>query len=160
MGKALQSRILHRSTTTRRTTDLSRGADPHYGRAMRRHVTPLLAATVALALTAATPAAAKAPPKGKYDCTIGGSTLFGTLTIKGGGAYRHRGSTGRYVAKGGQKTYPDGVVGFDISFRKGTLGGMKGRWYKGKDGTPEGSYEIALRNPRDDFESIYCTRRK
>ena len=126
---------------------------------MRRPLATTLACTTALALAAAPAATAKAPPKGKYDCTIGGSTLFGTLTIKGGDVYRHRGSTGRYIARGGQKTFPDGVVGFDIRFRKGTLGGMKGRWYKGKDGTAEGTYEIALRNPRDDFESIYCTKR-
>ncbi len=126
---------------------------------MRRPLGTTLACILALCVAGAAPAAAKAPPKGKYDCTIG-STLFGTLTIKGGGVYKHRGTKGRYIAKGGQKTFPDGVVGFDIRFRKGDLGGMKGRWYKGNDGTPEGTYEIALRNPRDDFESIYCSRRK
>ena len=113
----------------------------------------------ALALTAV-PASAKAPPRGKYDCTIGGSTLFGTLTIKRSGRYTHRGSTGRYTARGGAVTFPDGIVGYRIRFRRGTLAGVKGRWYKAKDGTPEGTYEIALRNPRDDFESIYCSRRK
>ena len=122
-------------------------------------VVAALAAVAVLAVTAV-PAAAKAPPRGKYDCTIGGSTLFGTLTIKSSGRYAHRGSKGRYIAKGGAVTFPDGIVGYRIRFKSGTLGGMRGRWYKAKDGTPEGTYEIALRNPRDDFESIYCGRRK
>ena len=128
---------------------------------MRRLSVTLAASSVSLALLVAAPAVAKAPPTGKYDCTIGsGGTLFGTLTIKGGGKYRHRGTSGTYSAKGGKVTFPDGIAGYRISFRKGTLGGMKGRWYKAKDGTAQGTYEIALRNPRDDFESIYCGRRK
>jgi hypothetical protein len=126
---------------------------------MRTLTASTIACIAALGIAAA-PAAAKAPPKGKYDCTIGGSTLFGTLTIKGGGRYSHRGSNGRYVAKGGSVKFPDGITGYRISFKGGTLKGMKGRWYKSNDGTPAGNYEIALRNPGSNFESIYCDRRK
>ncbi|MBI4897592.1 MAG: hypothetical protein HY827_04405 [Actinobacteria bacterium] len=112
--------------------------------------------TAAIALLIAAPAAAKAPPRGAYDCVIGsGGTLFGTLTIKSKSRYAHRGSHGTFRAKGGLRTYPDGIAAYPISFKKGTLGGMKGRWHK----TSDGVYEIALRNPTDDFESIYCDRR-
>ena len=104
-------------------------------------------------------AEAKAPPKGKYDCTIG-SILFGTLTIKGGSKYSHRGTNGTFTHGKSMKTFHDGIRGWTLKFKKGDLGGMRGRWYKGNDGTPEGTYEIALRNPRDDFESIYCGKRK
>jgi hypothetical protein len=120
----------------------------------------VLAAACAVAVLPVPTALAKAPPAGKYDCTIGGSTLFGVLTIKKNGDYRHRGSQGTYRAKGRRVTFQDGVRGWRISFKGGTLAGVKGRWYKGLDGTPEGSYEIALKNPRDDFESIYCGKRK
>jgi hypothetical protein len=123
----------------------------------RRLVPALLCAAVAVPVPFAE---AKAPPRGKYDCTIGGSTLFGTLTIANGGVYRHRGTKGTYTAKGGKVTFPDEVKGYRISFKGGSLAGVKGRWYKALDGTPEGTYEIALKNPRDDFESIYCSKRK
>lgn len=117
-------------------------------------------ATAVLLLIAAPAAMAKAPPKGKYDCTIGGSTLFGTLNIKSKSDYTHRGSKGTYTHGASKKRFSDGISGWTLRFRKGTLGGMRGRWYKATDGTPEGTYEIALRNPRDDFESIYCDKRK
>ena len=126
---------------------------------MRRAVA-ITATCLAVLVVSAVPASAKAPPRGKYDCTIGGSTLFGTLSIKASGRYGHRGTKGRYIAKGGAVTFPDGIVGYRIRFKRGTLDGVRGRWYKAKDGTPKGTYEIALRNPRDDFESIYCSRRK
>jgi hypothetical protein len=126
---------------------------------MNKLFVSLLACAAALGVTTAT-ATAKAPPHGKYDCTIGGSTLFGTLTIKGGHKYTHRGTHGRYVAKGGAVKFSDGITGYRMSFKRGDLKGMRGRWYKSNDGTASGSYEIALRNPRDDFESIYCDRRK
>jgi hypothetical protein len=48
-----------------------------------------------------------------------------------------------------------GVQGWSIKFKSGSLKGFKGRWYKAKDGTAEGTYEIALENPLNDFESIY-----
>ena len=35
-----------------------------------------------------------------------------------------------------------------------TLGGMRGKWTRSTTGV-----EIALRNPRDNFESIYCSKR-
>jgi hypothetical protein len=103
-----------------------------------------VAATAALGFSAA-PAAAQAPPTGKYDCVIGSSsTLFGTLTIKSGSRFSHRGTRGRFTHSGKK-----------LRFRGGTLDRMRGRWYR----SSSGRYEIALRNPRDDFESIYCTRR-
>ncbi len=124
-------------------------------------VSAILTITCVAALAVgASSATAKAPPKGKYDCTIGGSTLFGTLTIKKGGHYTHRGTKGHYVAKGGKVNFPDGITGYRIKFKGGSLKGMNGRWYHAKDGTPAGNYEIALRNPIDGFESIYCDRRK
>ena len=104
----------------------------------------LAAACAAALLLPAGSAQAAAPPKGKYDCVIGASsTLFGTLTIKSGKKYTHRGTKGTFRANGRK-----------LRFRRGTLGGMRGRWYVATGGTPE----IALRNPRDDFESIYCTK--
>jgi hypothetical protein len=125
----------------------------------RPATTPLAVAATALLLLAAT-AEAKAPPTGKYDCTIGGSTLFGTLTIKRAGRYEHRGSKGTFTHGEKKKRFSDGIVGWTLRFKRGNLGGMRGRWYKASDGTPQGTYEIALRNPRDDFESIYCSKRK
>ena len=120
-----------------------------------------LALLAALSLLSAAPLAAeaKAPPKGKYDCVIG-TILFGTLTIKDKSHYAHRGTKGTYTHGSTKKTFHDGIVGWTLRFKGGDLGGMRGRWYKGNDGTPEGTYEIALRNPRDDFESIYCGKRK
>lgn len=120
-----------------------------------------LSLTFVLAVGLASPAVAKAPPRGKYDCVIGsGNTLFGTLAIKDASHYTHRGSKGTFAARGGSVTYPDKIVGYKISFKGGTLNRMKGRWFKAKDGTPSGTYEIALRNPGSNFESIYCDRRK
>lgn len=120
-----------------------------------RKLTVLFAITL-LALALASPAAAKAPPKGKYDCVIGAyGNLFGTLTIKNGKRYTHRESKGTFKANGGAKKYDDGITAYPISFKKGDLGGMKGRWHK----TSDGVYEIALRNPKDNFESIYCDKR-
>lgn len=126
----------------------------------RRAIVSLATVATALLLLAASSAEAKAPPTGKYDCTIGAGTLFGTLAIKSTSRYTHRGSKGTFTHGTTRKRFPDGVVGWTLRFRRGTLGGMRGRWYKAKDGTPEGTYEIALRNPRDDFESIYCSKRK
>jgi hypothetical protein len=98
-----------------------------------------------LALLPAGSAQAASPPKGKYDCVIGqNSILFGTLTIKGGKRYSHRGEKGKFKAKGKK-----------LRFTSGPLAKIRGRWYK----TSTGGAEIALRNPRDGFESIYCTKR-
>ena len=105
---------------------------------------PLAAACAAALLLPAASAQAAAPPKGRYDCVIGASsTLFGTLTIKAGRKYAHRGTKGTFRSTGEK-----------LRFKRGTLGGMRGRWYVATGGTPE----IALRNPRDDFESISCTK--
>lgn len=85
------------------------------------------------------------PPVGRYDCVIGAnSILFGTLVIKSGKRYAHRGTRGTFRTPAAKR----------LRFVKGGLGGMRGRWYR----SSTGRYEIALRNPRDDFESIYCTR--
>ena len=103
---------------------------------------PLLA--VLLSLLVAAPAGAAPPPRGSYDCTIGANNiLFGTLTIKAGKRYAHRGSRGTFTATGNR-----------LRFRRGTLAGMRGKWTRSTTGV-----EIALRNPRDDFESIYCSKR-
>ena len=103
----------------------------------------LLAGTL---LLAAVPAEAASPPKGPYDCVIGSnSILFGTLKIKAGKNYAHRGTKGTFTTNG-QK----------IRFKKGDLDGIRGRFFK----TTQGIWEIALRNPGDDFESIYCDQRR
>ncbi len=117
-------------------------------------------ALCAVALLVPATAPAKAPPKGKYDCTIGGSQLFGTLTIKKGGKYSHRGTKGRFKHGRKRSTFADGIKGYKLSFKGGGLNKIKGRWYKAKDGTPAGTYEIALKNPGSGFESIYCGKRK
>ena len=103
---------------------------------------PVLLAAALLA--AAVPAHAASPPTGKYDCVIGASSiLFGTLVIKPGKHYAHRGTKGTFTTSG--KT---------IRFRRGDFNNFRGRFAKGNDGT----WEIALRNPKDDFESIYCDK--
>ncbi len=105
---------------------------------------PLAVACAAALLLPAASADAAAPPKGRYDCVIGSSgTLFGTLVIKSGAKYAHRGTKGTFRA-----------TGKNLRFKRGTLDGMRGRWYVSSSDRPE----IALRNPRDDFESIYCTK--
>lgn len=105
---------------------------------------PLVLAPLLLAL-AAPPALAAGPPTGRYDCVIGSnSILFGTLVIKSGMKYAHRGTKGTFTVPAPKK----------LRFKGGDLGGMRGRWYKSTSGV----FEIALRNPRDDFESIYCTK--
>jgi len=114
-----------------------------------------------LTLLSASLAEAKPPPTGKYDCVIGPSSiLFGTLAIKKGNAYAHRGTAGTFAHGERQQKDARGLRYYTLKFKRGGLGGMRGRWYRGSDGTPAGSFEIALRNPEDDFESIYCTKRK
>ena len=107
-----------------------------------------LALVLAVSALAFVPAAlGSSPPKGKYSCTIGGSTLFGTLYITGSKAYRYDASDGR--GKPGKFT----SSGKKLTFRTGPLKKMKGRWIKTQQGP-----EVALRNPRDNFESIYCDK--
>jgi len=110
----------------------------------------------ALLAVAVAPAEAKAPPAGKYECVIG-STLFGNLQIKSGGSYRHRGTSGTFKAGSKRVSFKDGRKGYRISFKKGSLNGFKGRWYRSPT---DGTYEIALLNPVDNFESIYCDKWK
>lgn len=110
----------------------------------------LAAVTVAVGLAiivlavASASAHAAPPPPGKYECVIGAnSILFGNLIIRPGRKYAHRGTRGRFT--GGAS---------NLRFKGGDLGGMRGRWHRSSDGI----VEIALRNPRDDFESIYCDK--
>ncbi len=112
-------------------------------------VIPLL---LVVGLGTSAPAHAKAPPKGLYECTIGG-TLFGDVTITGATTYKRFGKTGTFSAKG-TRVREGGVRAYKISFTKGPFKGFRGDWRK----TTDGKYEIALRNPRDDFESIYCDK--
>lgn len=104
---------------------------------------PVLVLALLAALALAPAAHAALPPNGKYECVIGSSAiLFGNLVVKGK-AYKHRGTKG--TLSGTKKK---------LRLKGGDLGGLRGRWYK----SSTGSYEIALRNPEDDFESIYCTK--
>lgn len=123
---------------------------------MRRSLVTAL--TVALALSLVAPAIAKAPPTGKYDCTISGMS-FDSVTIKSGNKYKRFGKSGKFTAGAKKIKFPDKFVGYKITFKTGPLKGFKGRWYRAKD-SAGGTYEIALRNPEDDFESIYCDRVK
>jgi len=117
--------------------------------------TGIVAVVAALALTLVPGAEAKAPPKGKYECTIGGNMLFGTITIKGKKKYRYSqsGGNGRFVAGKRLRKFSGGnVTGYSIRFKRGGLAGYKGYWFTSSTGT----HEIALANPRDGFISIYC----
>lgn len=115
----------------------------------------LIAATAiaALATLAGTSlAAAKSPPAGKYECTISG-ILFGDITITGATTYTRNGKKGTYVAGKKVIRWKDKTVpGYTIAFKTGSLKGYKGRWYRSKTGINE----IALKNPLNGFESIYC----
>ena len=105
---------------------------------------PVLPALVAVLATAA-PAAAASPPTGKYDCVIGAdSILFGTLTIKSGKHYVHRGTKGTFTTSGKK-----------IRFRKGDFDGFHGTFLK----TTENRWEIDLAKKGDSFTDIYCSHR-
>ena len=108
---------------------------------------------VAVVALAVVPAAfAKSPPKAKYECTIGG-ILFADITITGATTYTRSGKKGTYAAGTKLLHWKDKTVpGYTIVFKTGPLKGYKGRWYASKGGV----HEIALRNPIDGFESIYC----
>jgi hypothetical protein len=108
-----------------------------------RALAPLLAIVAMLAIAA--PASAGAPPRGLYECTISG-TYFGDLTIKKDNKYVRNGVTGKFTFKGRNLSFPSG--GFK---------GFTGRWYM-TTGSGPSTPEIALRNPQDDFEDIYCGR--
>lgn len=110
---------------------------------LRPSLTAVSLAAVALAV--ASPAHAGPPPLGKYECVIGASQiLFGDLFVKGGKRYAHRGTKGVFTAISGKR----------FRLKGGDLGGMRGRWYRDSSG----GIEVALRNPKDDFESIYCSK--
>jgi hypothetical protein len=91
------------------------------------------------------------PPKGKYECTIGYPPIgFGTIVIKADGVYK-RGYDPPFK-KGGKYKNPKGK---QIKFTTGPLKGIKGHWEKTESGP-----ELELRNPEDNFEDIYCLKRK
>lgn len=115
-------------------------------------VTCFLLAAALMVLPAS--AGAKSPPKGKYDCVIG-STYFGSITIKSTKSYRRSGKSGTYWASSKRTSFSDGRRGYRLTFKTGPFKKYKGRWYKS---TTSDIYEIALKNPIDGFESIYCDK--
>src|SRR4051812_7053305 len=113
----------------------------------------------ALALAAAPVAGAAAPPGGKYDCVIGSSSiLFGTLVIQPGGKYTHSGSRGTFTTGARPVKFKDKKTGYTIAFRGGDLNRISGRWYRASAGGGKMTVEIALKNPKDNFEAIYCDK--
>lgn len=101
-------------------------------------------------------AEAKSPPRGTYSCTIGSANLlFGDIIIKGGNRYKYSrfGGVGRFDGKNKPRPLTRGIP-YGIRFKSGGLKHYKGRWYK----TTSGTFEIALENPKDGFESIYCDK--
>lgn len=114
----------------------------------------LVVPAVLVAALAATPftASAKSPPRGEYECTIGG-TYFGSVWITGAKTYKRSGKSGKYKAKG-TTTRDGGIRAYKISFTTGPFKGFKGDWHRSSGGVDE----IALRNPIDNFESIYCDK--
>jgi len=102
----------------------------------------VLACIALLAFVA--PASAGPPPAGLYECTISG-TYFDNLKIKRDGKYERFGKTGKF-------TNPKARV---LKFTTGPLKGFSGRWYVATSSSGK-TPEIALRNPLDDFEDIYC----
>lgn len=115
-------------------------------------------AICALCLLVPPLALAKSPPKKTYDCVIG-STLFGVLKVTSTSRYTHRGKAGAYKAGAKRVKFSDGRSGYTLRFTSGPLKGMEGRWYKGSD-HGRTVYEIALQNPVDGFENIYCDSRR
>ncbi|MEW6582027.1 MAG: hypothetical protein AB1416_04625 [Actinomycetota bacterium] len=128
-----------------------------------RHTRALAALATVAALTAAPAASAKAPPAGKYDCTISGSTLFGRLVIVDGRRYTHRGTRGTYRTSAKRISRKNALGQVErfwrISFQGGSLRGVSGRWYPTPTSTSV-THEIALKDPTDGFERIYCDRWK
>jgi hypothetical protein len=118
-----------------------------------------LATVPVLVLGLTSTAEAKAPPKGKYDCVIGSSQqLFGSVKIQSGGKYRYTrsGKTGTFTAGKKLRRFGDsggvGTLGYSIRFKGGGLNKYKGYWFTSTTGT----HEIALENPKNGIESIYC----
>ncbi|HKP19077.1 MAG TPA: hypothetical protein VJT84_11395 [Gaiellaceae bacterium] len=117
-----------------------------------------LVVVACLPFLAASAAQAKAPPVAKYDCVISSNILFGTLGVLAGGKYTHRGTHGTFTTAAAPTKFKDGKVGYTIRFKGGSLNGISGRWYRASAGGGKTTYEIALKNPRDNFESIYCDK--
>ncbi len=114
-------------------------------------LTLLIALLTALVMIA--PAAAKAPPKQKYECLIGG-IYADTVTIKNASTYKRFGKTGKYVAGKKKRTFgnpPYQYKGYSIKFKTGPFKGFKGNWHKSAAGV-----EIALKNPIDGYYDTYC----
>ncbi len=120
-----------------------------------RRLTLALTACLAAAVVAAPAAQAKNPPKGKYECVIGSSSLlFGDIKILSGRKYRYSRSkkVGTFTAGKKMRTFSGGTRGYTIRFKGGGLNKYKGYWFTSTTGT----HEIALENPRSGFVSIYC----
>jgi uncharacterized low-complexity protein len=109
--------------------------------------------TAAMLFVLPASASAKSPPKGKYECVISGS-YFGEVVIKSSSKYRRNGKTGSYKAGANKIKFKEGFSGYRLTFKTGGFKGFKGRWHK----TTDGKYEIALKNPINNFESIYCDK--
>jgi hypothetical protein len=136
---------------------------PFAPRRIRTYIRPMkitwgvaLIATI-IGLVAASFAEAKSPPKGKYQCTISSSIIYGDLFITGKSTYKFgldgKYKKGTYKAKG--KLTSGNYKGQPkISFKTGRLKKHNGRWFK----ATSGRYEIALKNPKSGFESIYCDK--
>ena len=77
-------------------------------RALSKRVAALFIVLLAGMLLSAPTVGAKAPPKAKYDCVIG-SILFGTLTVKSGKHYAHRGTRGKFTAGKKRIPFPDKI---------------------------------------------------
>jgi hypothetical protein len=112
---------------------------------MRRPLQILLLA-VALLLPMTAAATAGPPPKGLYECTIGG-LYFDEVKIKADNKYERFDKIGKFASKGRK-----------INFTSGPFKGFKGKWYMADDGGGVKVPEIALKNPLDEFESIYCDK--
>lgn len=121
-----------------------------------------VALVVVVVLASVSVAEAAAPPVGKYQCVIGSNNiLFGDLFILAGGKYTHRGTKGTFTAGARLVTFKDKKKGYTIAFKGGDLNGISGRWYPTKPSEYSSvTHEIALKNPRDGFESIYCDKWK
>lgn len=108
-----------------------------------RRLVPVLALACAAVLAFSATASAGPPPRGLYECTISGS-YFGDLKILKDGKYERNDEVGKFSFKGRK-----------LNFKTGGFKGFKGRWYM-TTGSGPSTPEIALRNPEDDFEDIYC----
>lgn len=122
-----------------------------------RRVAVIAGAAALLSLVAVPAASAASPPLGSYECTIGSSNyLFGTLVVQARGRYTKDDTKGTFTTGAAPVRFKDGITGTTIRFKGGSLNGISGRWYRSKGAGV--THEIALKNPKDGFESIYCDR--